>query len=199
MFSKILKFAWKFFWAGLMLLVVGMLAFRFYTLNHYPAFAKGIVATDALKDGYKDGALSAITWRIPEELDEEGYFFAHEPIYLEDEKTFIITVRYNDNLLEELKSDKNGEDLLLYPSLSYEETERKLPYAYIYGHAYGLYSYRRYVFENVELSDYEHIYLNIHLEEDYESSPFVILDIYDATAPTEEYKLTKRDKNALLF
>ncbi len=199
MVSKILKIVWKLFWVGLMVLVIGMLAFRFYTLNHYPAFAKGIVATHTLKEGYKDGEISAITWKMPMELDEEGYFFAYEPIYLEDEKTFIITIRYNDALLEELKSDKDGEDLLLYPSLSYEETERKLPLTYTYGHAYGLYSYRRYVFENVELSDYEHIYLNVHLDEDYESSPFVIIDIYDSVAPTEEYKLTKKDIKALLF
>ncbi|MBE6679666.1 MAG: hypothetical protein E7598_03995 [Ruminococcaceae bacterium] len=199
MFGKILKLTWNLFWVGLMIFVVGMLAFRFYTLNHYPSFAEGIVATDKLKEGYKDGNISAITWRMPMELDEEGYFFVHEPIYCQDEKTLIITIRYNDNLLNELGSDKDGENLLLYPSLSYEEAERKLPLTYTYGHAYGLYSYRRYVFENVELSEYEHLYLNIHLEEDYESSPFVILDIYDSIAPTEEYKLSKKDIKALLF
>ena len=79
-----------------------------------------------------------------------------------------------------------------------EDTEKKLPSTYEYGYAYGLYSYRRYVFENVDLSKYEHLYLNIHLEEDYEVSPFVILDIYDSVAPTKEYKLTERDKKALL-
>ena len=198
MVSKILKIVWKLFWAGLMISVIGMLAFRFYTLNHYPAFAEGIVPTDTLKEGYKDGSLNAITWEMPMELDEEGYFFVHEPIYLKDEKTFIITIRYNDSLLEELKFNGRGEEFAMFPALSYEDTEKKLPSTYEYGYAYGLYSYRRYVFENVDLSKYEHLYLNIHLEEDYEVSPFVILDIYDSVAPTKEYKLTERDKKALL-
>ena len=81
MFGKILKFMWNFFWVGLMTFVVGMLVFRFYTLNHYPALAKGVVATDALKEGYQNGTLSAITWKMPMELDNEGYFFVYEPIY----------------------------------------------------------------------------------------------------------------------
>ncbi len=199
MLGKILKFLWNFFWIALMVTVVGLLAFRFYTLNHYPSFAKGIIPTESLKDNFKsDGSLNAITWRMPEELDEEGCFFAYQPIYIEEEKTFIITVRYNDALLEELNFDGNGESFEMFPSLSYKETERKLPSSYEYGYAYGLYSYRRYVFENVDLSDYEHIYLSIHLDDDYEASPFVILDIYDAAAPTDGYKLTWRDKKALL-
>ncbi len=198
MASKIIKIIWNLFWIGLMLLVVGMLAFRFFTLNHYPSFAEGVLPTKQLTESLKANTLAGTTWKIPEELDEEGYFFVHQPIYFEKEKTFIITVRYNNSLLSELGFDGTGEELALFPSLSYKDAEKVFPSFYEYGYAFGLYSYRRYVFEGVELSEHEHLYLNIHLEEDYEAAPFVMLDIHDPSAPTEKYALTRKDEEALL-
>ncbi|MBQ8837460.1 MAG: hypothetical protein IJ002_08165 [Clostridia bacterium] len=200
--KKILKFftlgrIFKFFCFAIMALVVGTLAFRIYTLNHYPSSARGVIATDALSESYSAGTLDGVTWEVPSELDEDGYFFVHEPIYFEKEKTLIITVRYNDSLLETLKHDGGGETLSLYPSVYADDVERVLPVTYEYSYAYGIYSYRRYVFEGVDLAEYEHMYLDVHLDEEYEETPFSTLEIYDTGCKAEKYKLTGADKKEL--
>lgn len=200
--KKILKFftlgrIFKLFCFAIMILVVGTLAFRIYTLNHYPASARGVVATDTLSEGYKNDSLNGITWKLPSELDEDGYFFTHQPIYFENEKTLIITIRYNDSLLEKLKHDGGGESLALYPSVYADGVKRVLPVTYEYSYAYGIYSYRRYVFEGVDLAEYEHMYLDVHLDEGYEETPFSTLEIYDTGCKAEGYKLTGADKKEL--
>ena len=183
---------------AIILLVVGMLAFRLYTLNHYPDFARGILPTDTLKSAYADGSLAAITWEPAVEYDENGDYFVHQAIYFPEAKTLIITVRYNDSLLEELHHEGGGDTLQMDVSLYADGTERVHPLTYSYNYAYGIYSYRRYVFEGVELSDYEYLYLDIyHDEPDYNTAPYSSIEFYGATTPTSAYKLTSADKKAL--
>lgn len=180
-----------------MFLVVSILAFRFYTLNYYPDFASGVIKTDAIHTSYRADTLEGKTWELPDEYDNAGYFFAYQPIYFEKEKTLIITLRYNDSLLEKLKFNGSGEELPLFPSIYENESERVIPTKYEYGYAYGIYSYRRYVFENVSLANYEHLNLSVHLEENYEEAPLSILEIYDSKEPVKNYKLTGDDKKEL--
>lgn len=179
-------------------LIVGTLGFRLYTLNHYPAFASGIVPTETLKNAYAVGSLSGITWEPTVEYDSEGSFFVHQPIYFPEEKTLIITLRYNNSVLGKLHHDGDGESLELDISLYADGTKRVHPLTYTYGYAYGIYSYRRYVFEGVELSDYEYLYLDIyHGEPDYNVAPYSSVEIYAARLSTSVYKLTYADKKAL--
>ncbi|MBQ6613869.1 MAG: hypothetical protein IIX18_00960 [Clostridia bacterium] len=193
-----LKKLFKLFCFSIMALVVGTMAFRIYTLNHYPAFAKGVADTEALCTSYKDGVLSGITWDIPAEFDATGDFFVSRPIYFENEQTLIFTVRYNDSLLEEWKHEGNGEDLLLDVTVYADGKERIEPLTYTYGHAYGLYSYRRYVFEGVSLSDYDILYVDIYNgETDYSVSPYSSVAVYESSWKTEPYKLSASDKKIL--
>ena len=188
----------KAFGLGIILLVVGILGFRLYTLNHYPSFARGVVPTETLKSAYATGSLSATTWELPNEFDATGDFWVHQPIYFANEKTLMITVRYNDAVLTELKHTGNGEDLLLDVTLYADGTERVHPLTYSYGYAYGLYSYRRYVFEGVDLTDYKYLYLDVyHGEADYNVAPYASMDIYKGTVEVETYKLTMADKRGL--
>ncbi|MBQ4150970.1 MAG: hypothetical protein IJC81_04135 [Clostridia bacterium] len=196
MVSKIFKILWRAFWIFLMLFVVGMLAFRFYTLNNYPNDATGIIPTDTLKESYKANILSGITWESTTSIDEDGYFSVFQPIYFEKEKTLILTIRYNDSLLEKLKHSGDGETLALFPALHSEDTQNVLPFAYTYCHAYGLYSYRRYVFEGITLSDYEDLYLNVYSNEDYDEA-LSSIHFYNKDVKTSEYKFTGRDKTLL--
>lgn len=200
--KKILKFftfgrIFKLFCFAIMILVVGTLAFRIFTLNHYPASAKGIIATNTLSESYESGTLVGVTWDLPAEYDNNGEFFAHEPIYFENEKTLIVTIRYNDSLLDQMKHEGGGETLALYPSIYADGVERILPLTYEYSYAYGIYSYRRYVFEDVVLDNYEHMYLDIHLEESYEESPYTTLEIYNTNERIKEYKLSNADEKDL--
>ena len=192
------KNLFKFFCFSIMALVVGIMAFRIFTLNHYPAFAKGALYTDKLSSSYKEGTLSGVTWDIAAEFDATGDFFASKPIYFENEKTLVITVRYNDSLLEEWKHSGNGEDLVLDVTLFADGKERIRPLTYTYGHAYGIYSYRRYVFEGVTLSDYDILYVDIYNgETDYSTSPYSSIAVYESAWKEEPYKLTASDKKIL--
>ena len=183
---------------GIILVVVGMLAFRLYTLNHYPSFARGVLPTETLKSAYANGPLDATTWELPNEFDPTGDFWVHQPIYFEKEKTLFITVRYNDSVLTEFKHSGNGADFPLDITLYADGTKRVRPTTYSYGYAFGLYSYRRYVFEGVDLTNYEHLYLDVyHGEPDYNAVPYASVDIYKDTVEVETYKLTMADKKAL--
>ena len=194
MFKKLFSL----FCYAIMALVVGIMAFRLYTLNHYPAFAEGIVPTSGLSFSYKNDTLHGVTWELEAEFDDTGDFFIHQPIYFENEKTLIVTVRYNNSLLTEWKHEGNGEDLSLDVTLYADGTERIHPTTYSYGYAYGIYSYRRYVFENVTLSDYEILYLDIyHGEADYDISPYSSVSVYNDGAKITPYRLTGADKRAL--
>lgn len=188
----------KWFCAAIAIAVIGTLGFRLYTLNNYPAFATGVVATETLKAAYADGEIEALTWEPRAYLDENGDFFIHQPIYFPEENVLTVTVRYNDSLLERMKHDGTGEDLSLDVSLYADGTERVHAADYVYGYAYGIYSYRRYVFEGVDLTNYTNLYLDIyHGEPDYTVSPYSSLEVYDTTAEIENYKLTGADKKAL--
>jgi len=174
--------------------VIGTLGFRFYSLNHYPAFAKGIFATEELKNS---ALPEGVTWTPRVYMDESGDFFIHQPIYFPEEDTLFITVRYNDSLLREWKHTGTGEDLPLDVTLYADGTARVPASDYRYGHAYGIYSYRRYVFKNVDLSDYTNLYLDVyHGEPDYTTRPYSI-EVYEQNAEMRAYKLTNADKKAL--
>ena len=192
-----IKRIFKFFCLAIAVTVIGMLFFRMYAINNYPKNTKGVIATEALSKSYASGTLSGITWDLPTDHDNAGEFFVYQPIYFENEKTLIITVRYNDSVLEAMKHEGGGETLPLFPSLYADGVERVLPSLYNYAHEYNLYSYRRYVFENVDLSNYEHLYLDIRLDEAYEESPYTTLEIYNIEEKTTEYKLSSADKKTL--
>lgn len=187
----------KFLGIGVVLLVLSLLAYRFFTLNTYPDFAKGVIPTETLSESYKAGTLKGKTWKLPTVADNTGDFFAYEPIYFEKEKTLIITIRYNDSFLEEQKFDGVGKDYPLFPSLYADGTKRVLPTTYEYGYAFSMYSYRRYVFENVDLSQYEHLYLDIHFDEDYVAVPYTTLEIYNNSRKMSDYRLTDNDRKEL--
>lgn len=200
--KKILRFftignIFKLFCAAIAITVIGTLAFRMFTLNNYPASAKGVIATDTLAASYENESLVGVTWEAPAPYDNGGEFFVYQPIYFEKEKTLLITVRYNDSLLESMKHESGGDTLPLFPSLYADGTARVLPLKYEYTYAYGLYSYRRYVFENVDLDIYKHLYLDIHLKEEFEEAPYTTVEIYNTNERLVNYKLTGRDKKIL--
>ena len=132
--------------------------------------------------------------------DNAGYFFSHQPIYIPDCRTLIITVRYNNSLNETLGAN-TGEPLALDVSLFADGTERIRSDTYSEHTAYGIYTYRRYVFEGVDLNNYSYLYLDVYDTQsgvpDYTIAPLSSLEIYRADTQLEEYNLTARDKRTV--
>ena len=202
MIQKIFKFLALF----IIVFVCGMLFYRIYALNTYPPAARGVIATDALRADYADGSFDAVTWepRVLYDNSEKSKFFSHQPIYFPETGTLIITIRYNNSLLPIMAADfgfkqTNGKNLPLDVSLYADGFERIAPTSYTYTSGFGLYSYRRYVFEGVPLSEYESLYLDVYYAEgaDYASAPYASLEIYDSSRELTAYKLTSADKKAL--
>lgn len=202
MMKKLFKFLALF----IIVFVCGMLFYRIYALNTYPPAARGVIATDALRADYADGSLAAVTWE-PRTLYDNGKkskFFSHQPIYFPETETLIVTIRYNNSLLPLMAADfgfeeTNGRKLPLDVSLYADGFDRIAPTTYTYTTGFGLYSYRRYVFEGVSLSAYESLYLDVYYAEDadYAAAPYASLEIYDSSREPTAYKLTSADKKAL--
>ena len=187
----------KFFCAIIAITVIGMLGYRIFSINYYPAAAKGVIATDALVESYKNGTLLGKTWKLSANYDADGEFFAYQPIYFENENTFIVTIRYNNSVLEKLKFEGGGDAIPLFPVLKNDKGEKITSANYEYSKAFGLYSYRRYIFENVSLDDSESLNLNIYLTNDYDDSPYSSMTVYTDSFITRDYKLTSSDKKTL--
>lgn len=201
-----LKKIFKIFALLIIIWVALLMSFRIYTVNHYPPAAEGIVATDALKAAYAAGTLNAETWeaRTLYDNNQKSKFFSHQPIYMPTEETLIVTLRYNNSLLAIMAEDfgfaeTNGRDLPLDVSLFADGYERIHPTAYTFATAFGLYSYRRYVFEGVSADMLDTLYIDVYYADDadYTVSPYASLELRDASREPKAYKLTAADKKAL--
>lgn len=201
-----LKKIFKTFALLIIIWVVLLMSFRIYTVNHYPPAAEGIVATDALKAAYAAGTLDAETWEARTLYDDnqKSKFFSHQPIYIPSEETLIVTLRYNNSLLAIMAEDfgfaeTNGRDLPLDVSLFADGHERIHPSTYTFTTAFGLYSYRRYVFEGVSADMLDALYIDVYYADnaDYTVSPYASLELRDASREPEVYKLTAADKKVL--
>ena len=201
-----LKKIFKIFALLIIIWVALLMSFRIYTVNHYPPAAEGIVATDALKAAYAAGTLNAETWeaRTLYDNNQKSKFFSHQPIYIPAEETLIVTLRYNNSLLAIMAEDfgfaeTNGRDLPLDVSLFADGYERIHPTAYTFTTAFGLYSYRRYVFDGVSADMLDTLYIDVYYADDadYTVSPYASLELRDASREPKAYKLTAADKKAL--
>ena len=201
-----LKKIFKFFGLAIVLWVVLLMSFRIYTVNHYPPTAEGIVPTDSLKAAYAAGTLDAETWeaRTLYDNNRKSKFFSHQPIYVPSTETLIVTLRYNNSLLEIMADDfgfekSSSRDLPLDVSLFADGYERIHPTTSRFSTAFGLYGYRRYVFEGVSADMLDGLYIDVYYaaDADYAASPYASLELRDASREPEAYKLTAADKKAL--
>ena len=201
-----LKKIFKFFGLAIVLWVVLLLSFRIYTVNHYPPDAEGMLRTDALQAAYAAGTVDAETWepRTPYDNNQKSKFFSHQPIYVPSAETLIVTLRYNNSLLAIMAADcgfaaTSSRDLPLDVSLFAEGHDRIFPTAYRFSTAFGLYGYRRYVFEGVTPDMLSGLYIDVYYagDADYTASPYASLELRDASCEPKAYKLTAADKKAL--
>lgn len=188
------------------LTVVLLMSFRIYTVNHYPPAAEGLIATDALKVAYADGDLDVVTWepRTPYDNNQKSKFFSHQPIYVSTTQTLIVTLRYNNSLLPLMAEEfgfevTSGASLPLEVSLFADGHARLYPTTFTFSTAFGLYSYRRYVFEGVSTDMLDGLYIDVYYADnaDHSVSPYTSLELREANRETEPYKLTVADKKAL--
>ena len=184
-------------WLILMLIaaVCGLLFFRMYTVGHFPKATTQTVVTDRLAAAYaENGGLNAYTWEIPVNYDDphEPNFFCAAPVYFESAGTFEITVRCKLKDAAALGFDKDGKTVAV---LSDDAGAKVAAVTSDYFEAYGLYAYRRFVFEDIDLANCNYLKLSLYPTADAESAaPLGALAVYEARYPQKEYRLSAKER-----
>lgn len=181
--------------------IVVFLLWRIFTFNSVSVLGD-ITPTENAREAYASGNPDAfMTNKIHDRISgneegADGYFSAFSFVYIPEAKEVQVTVRVNDSTSEKLalpslmpyfylKFNENGDDTGEIRECSYFEDEHKL-----------MYSYRRLVFEDVEITDITN--LIICLSDTGETDACVSeLVIHFQEQPLEKYKLSGGEKKSL--
>lgn len=187
----------KGFFILLIAAVCGLLLFRIYTVNHFPKATTETVVTDKLAAALAaHGRLTAYTWDIPINYDDPQApnFFCAAPVYFPDAKCLQITLRCKLRQAASLGFDEDGDAVaVLFDDMGNASGAVTSTYA----QGYGLYAYRRFVFEDVDLADCNYLRLSVFLKRDITSLPIGSLAVYESNYPQKTYNLSARERAAL--
>lgn len=205
----------------LFILIVNVIMLWRVLFSGDPAKIERLTVNDDLRRSYEDGEL-ILERQEQRSLTSNGLFAVRQCVFIPEANQIQIVVRYNNSTLRQLKEDfglesvpDRTEDLFdvtivkttdktplditdntdsemlneerYYPTGEPEEAYKRL------------YSYRRYVFENVTYEDAVGMFVDIYYKgaADYNESPYGALCIYEDGAPMEEVKLSGADKREL--
>ena len=218
--SKILKISLKVLFFLFVIAVNAIMLWR-VLFSGDPAKIQRLTVNDDLREAYSDGQLLLET-QEQRTLTSNGLFAVRECIFIPEAKQIQIVVRYNNSTLRQLAKDyglenvpEKTEELF---DVSIVKTTDKTPLDITDNtnpemlneeryHPSGepdraykrLYSYRRYVFENVTREDAVGMFVDIYYkgDADYEKTPYGALCIYEDGALMEDVKLSRADKKEL--
>lgn len=189
---KILKIAF----ISAMVIFVGFLAIRMFMTSDRSALSSVYPTEDATKAYESLGNDAFKTHKLLSDMSEDGYYTAYAFTYCESEKEVQITVRYNESLSENylVGSDpekyyfelRDAEGNTIARSKAVDTKER-----YFYRHI-------RLAFSDVDLSDYEYVYLFLVCDEcSYPAEHTEGILIHHSSMEFKTYKLSKSEKEAL--
>ena len=218
--SKILKISLKVLFYLFVISVNVIMLWR-VLFSGDPAKIQRLTVNDDLREAFSDGQLLLET-QEQRTLTSNGLFAVRECVFIPEAKQIQIVVRYNNSTLRQLAKDyglesvpEKTEELF---DVSIVKTTDKTPLDITDNtdpemlneeryHPSGepveaykrLYSYRRYVFENVSYEDAVGMFVDVYYKGDidYEKTPYGALCIYEDGYPVEEVKLSGSDKKVL--
>ncbi len=218
--SKIFKISVKVLFYLFVIIVNAIMLWR-VLFSGDPAKIQRLTVNDSLREAYEDGQLLLET-QEQRTLTSNGLFAVRQCVFIPEANQIQIVVRYNNSTLRKLAQDyglesvpEKAEELF---DVSIVKTIDKTPMDITDNtdpealseeryHPTGepetaykrLYSYRRYVFENVSREDAVGMFVDVYYKGDvnYEKDPYGALCIYEDGAPMEEVKLTGADKKEL--
>ncbi len=222
---KVLKIIGKsikyFFYLVILAINVIMLWRVFFSGD--PSEIKPLIANEKLVSLYKEqGSDIVLQTQKQRALAESGRFSVTDCVFIPEANQIQITVRYNNSTLRRLKEDfelsetPNRENELfditivkttdLTPDDEEDNLDReRLKEERFYSSAEAktaytrLYTYKKFVFDNIDKKDAVGLFVDIYYNEDmdYSESPYDVLCIYDAGMDMEERALSLADKRAL--
>ncbi len=218
--SKILKISLKVLFYLFVIIVNAIMLWRVF-FSGDPAKIKRLTVNDDLRTAYEDGELLLET-QEQRTLTSNGLFAVRECVFIPEANQIQIVVRYNNSTLRQLAQDYGLEsvpekteelfDVSIVKTIDKTplditdntdpemlEEERYHPSGKPDEAYKRLYSYRRYVFENVTYDEAVGMFVDIYYkgDADYDETPYGALCIYEEGAPMEEVKLSRADKKEL--
>ena len=218
--SKIFKISVKVLFYLFVIIVNAIMLWR-VLFSGDPAKIQRLTANNSLREAYEDGQLLLET-QEQRTLTSNGLFAVRQCVFIPEANQIQIVVRYNNSTLRKLAQDYGLEsvpektdelfDVSIVKTIDktpMDITDNTDPEALSEEryHPTGepetaykrLYSYRRYVFENVSREDAVGMFVDVYYKGDvnYEKDPYGALCIYEDGAPMEEVKLTGADKKEL--
>ena len=218
--SKIFKISVKVLFYLFVIIVNAIMLWR-VLFSGDPAKIQRLTVNDSLREAYEDGQLLLET-QEQRTLTANGLFAVRQCVFIPESNQIQIVVRYNNSTLRKLAQDYGLEsvpektdelfDVSIVKTIDktpMDITDNTDPEALSEEryHPTGepetaykrLYSYRRYVFENVSREDAVGMFVDVYYKGDvnYEKDPYGALCIYEDGAPMEEVKLTGADKKEL--
>ena len=218
--SKIFKISVKVLFYLFVIIVNAIMLWR-VLFSGDPAKIQRLTVNDSLCEAYEDGQLLLET-QEQRTLTSNGLFAVRQCVFIPEANQIQIVVRYNNSTLRKLAQDYGLEsvpektdelfDVSIVKTIDktpMDITDNTDPEALSEEryHPTGepktaykrLYSYRRYVFENVSREDAVGMFVDVYYKGDvnYGKDPYGALCIYEDGAPMEEVKLTGADKKEL--
>ena len=181
--------------------VIGFLLFRIWVFNHYWRLDDVIPTEAALAEYAKGDGANILTNPVHDKLSStgntgDGYYSANAMVYFPEEKELQVTIRMNDSTYERLGLDEMPVFFLkIFTNYQYEDevhdVETRPCVRYEDDH-FWMYSYRRLVFEDVEIRPDNDILVCIALEKGDSE-----LAVHFREQELEKYEFSRADKKAL--
>ena len=194
--------------------VIALLAFRLFVFNYYPSSMSKLYFNDKLTAFYneREGDIGAKTQKIRTKYNDpdDGYFFCDNLIIIPELGQLQVSVRYNVNILEEIRSelkitdeDINSPDFLTFrlwrDGLSNDPEKQVVgSISNVVPDSFVMYRYNKLVFDGVPLTlegedKIGWIRLEIFVKGQKDSKPYAMIPIYENTAvysKFSDYKLS---------
>ena len=198
--------------------VIGLLAFRMFTFNYYPASMKDLHFNDTLTEFYnkKDGDVTVKTQKLRAPYDDadEGNFFCDNLYVIEELGQLQLSLRYNTSFLDKLKAELSltdeqlaAEDLLSFRL--WKSGEGTNPAVQVVGKltyserdSFAMYRYYKLVFDGIDLAaegedkiDWIRLEVFVKGQKD-EKKPYSMIAVYEnneAYSTFSEYKISSSE------
>ena len=181
--------------------VIAFLLFRIWIFNHYWRLEEITPTASAIAEYGRGEDANILTNPVHDKLSSsggvgDGYFAANDFVYFPEEKEIQVTIRMNDSTFEKLGMTETPEFFVkILTNFDYEDEDPQIetrPCVRYEDDHFWMYSYRRLVFEDVEIGPDNDVLVCISLE-DGDSE----LVVHFREQEMEKYDFSRADRKAI--
>ena len=180
---------------------IGFLLFRIWVFNHYWKLEEVTPTASAIAEYDKGDGANILTNPVHDKLSStdgtgDGYFSANAMIYFPETKELQVTIRMNDSTFEKLGISEMPDFFLkIYKNFKYDDADHDTqtrPCVRYEDDHFWMYSYRRLVFEDVEIGPDNDVLVCIAGEKSDSE-----LAVHFREQELEKYEYSRADRKAI--